>query len=58
MDMKITATGKPNELGLTPASMDFELEVVIEAQGHRREDGMTATQIRQEIKERESINGS
>jgi hypothetical protein len=58
METKITATGPINDEGITPASMDFEIEVVIEAEGHRREDGLTAAQVEQEIKEREGADGS
>jgi len=58
MKPTITATGPMNDEGKIPASMDFDLEVIIEAEGHRREDGMTAAQVRQEIKEREGADGS
>lgn len=39
-------------------TMSFDLKVTIEAQGHRREDGLTAAEVRQEIKEREGADGS
>jgi hypothetical protein len=58
METKITPIGSMNDEGKIPASLDFELEVVIEAEGHRREDGLTAAQVRQEIKEREGADGS
>lgn len=57
MKTMITKTGK-NDDDVPTAVMDFGFEVTIEAEGHRREDGLTATQVRQEIKEREAANGS
>ncbi len=58
MKQTITPTGEATAEGLTPVALDFEIEVVIEAEGHRREDGLTAAQVRQEIKEREGADGS
>ena len=57
METTITETGK-NRDGTPTAVMDISFEVVVEAEGHRREDGLTAAQVRQEIKEREAADGS
>jgi hypothetical protein len=58
MKTTITPTGPVSDEGAIPVAMGFELEVVVEAEGHRREDGLTAAQVEQEIKEREGADGS
>ena len=57
METTITMTGK-NRDGVPTASMDLDFEVKIEAEGHRREDGMTAAQVRQECRDRKVTDGS
>lgn len=57
MKTTITKTGV-NRDGVSTAVMDLGFEVAIEAKGHRREDGLTAAQVRQEINEREANDGS
>ncbi len=58
MKQTITPIGEATTEEPAYATMNFDFEVTIEAQGHRREDGLTAAQVRQEIKEREGANGS
>lgn len=57
MKTTITMTGDTRD-GVPTAAMDFSLDIEIEAEGHRREDGLTAAEVEQEIKEREGANGS
>ena len=57
METTITETGK-NRDGVPTAVMDIGFEVVVEAEGHRREDGLTAAQVREEIRDREATDGS
>lgn len=57
METTITETGT-NRDGVPTVVMDVGFEIAVEAEGHRREDGLTAAQVRQEIKEREANDGS
>ena len=52
MKTTIAMTGDKNRDGTPTATMDMSFEVVVEAEGHRREDGLTAAQVRDEIRER------
>ena len=52
MKTTIAMTGDKNRDGTPTATMDMSFEVVVEAVGHRREDGLTAAQVREEIRER------
>ena len=56
METTITMTGK-NRDGVPTASMNLGFEVTVEAAGHRREDGMTAAQVRQERRDRKVTDG-
>lgn len=51
MKTTITKIGV-NQDGVPTAVMDLNFEVKVEAEGHRREDGLTAAQVRQEIRDR------
>ena len=51
MKTTITKIGK-NRDGIPTATMDIGFEVTVEAEGHRREDGLTAAQVREEIRSR------
>ena len=52
MKTTIVMIGDKNRDGVPTATMDMSFEVVVEAVGHRREDGLTAAQVREEIRER------
>ena len=54
MKTAITETGK-NRDGIPTAVIDVSFEVVVEAEGHRREDGLTAAQVREEIRRRKQV---
>ena len=58
METTITETGDKNRDGIPTATMDIGFEVTVEAEGHRREDGLTAAQVREEIRDREATDGS
>lgn len=58
MKTTISKIGDKNRNGVPTVVMDFGFEVTVEAKGCRREDGLTAVQVRQEIKEREAADGS
>lgn len=51
MKTTVTTTGT-NRDGIPTVVADVGFKVTVEAEGHRREDGLTAAQVRQEIKER------
>jgi hypothetical protein len=53
----ITPTGVIGEDGIEEATMKVDIEVEVVATGVRREDGLTAAEVRQELKEKER-NGS
>jgi hypothetical protein len=58
MKTTVTPTGEIREDGSLPVAVDLAFKVEVAAEGHRREDGLTAAQVRQEIKEREGADGS
>ena len=55
MKTMITETGDKNRDGVPTAVMDIGFEVTVEAEGHRREDGLTAAQVREEIRNRKQV---
>jgi len=57
MEVEMVPNGPPDEHGVTPMTQNISFEVTATAKGHRREDGLTAAQVRTEIRERE-LNGS
>lgn len=57
MKTTITPTGVIGEDGIEEATMKVDIEVEVVATGVRREDGLTAAEVRQELKEKER-NGS
>ena len=58
MEVTLTPSGDADKNGVVPARMGVAFEVTAVAEGHRREDGLTAAEVRQELAEGRAINGS
>jgi len=54
MEVTMTPNGPPDENGVTPMTQNIAFKITATAEGHKREDGLTAAEVRQEIKEREA----
>jgi hypothetical protein len=58
METTFIPNGPPDENGVIPVTQAVTLKVTMTAEGYGRQDGLTAAQVRAELKEKEAANGS
>lgn len=54
METTMTPNGPPDENGVVPMTQGVSFKITAVAEGQRREDGLTAAQVEQELREREA----
>ena len=58
MESELIPNGEADASGVVPMTQGITFKMKVTAEGERREDGLTATQVRQELKEKAIANGS